>query len=430
MTRNLTFLPLVALILLASVGCESAGPAARETPAPTSVTEFDAMPAADRQAIYATLPELYIEPLEGDGYMGRIALADANAILLVDSAGGRATVFPEDLCPRVLFGLRLALMPDGGIYTAIEHQRRRLLVPGPLADEARKQLAALAEEHPTFAPVIDNALASPLAPVRHPDVPAAVSEFSQRAAAIIGDRLNAELHLVATDHFLIYTTGPTDQDAALAEHCETVYHYLLAGTDLPAHAAVWPAPLAVYCFATPEQYDAFVQLAMPDDSVRLLANSDGFCAGDDGLSYLVLNGANMTDPAFTERLTHETAHAFYRQYLSDVLLPHWLDEGLAEIAVAAMLPDSNARARYADITRRMATVPDAGYFSVDVPIRRDRDYAAAQAFVRHLQSDRGPQFDTFFRLLKTDANQADAFERGFELPPYELMVRWEASIRD
>jgi hypothetical protein len=428
MTRKLTILPVIAALLL-TVACNSATHNITVPDAPTTVAAFDAMPLADRQVLYTTLPDTYIEPLDGEGYFGRIFLADANAIYLVDATGERTTVLPEDLCPRVLFGIRVALMPNLEIYTAIEHARRSLLAEPPIADNARQQLATLATDHPDFKPVIDSALASPLTPVRHPDVPTAISEFATRTATIVDTRINPELHLVATDHFLIYTTGPTSQDAALATHCETLYRHLLASTELPEHTTVWPAPLTIYCFATPDEYNTFIRIAMPDDSVEMLARSDGFCAGDDGLAYLVLNGADMTNAHVAERLTHEVTHAFYRQYLSDVLLPSWLDEGLAEITVTATLPGSRARMRYNEITQSMLDGGD-GYFSIDVPIRRDRDYARAQAFVRHLQSDRPSQFDTFFRLLKADVNQTDAFDRGFELPPYELMVRWQESIQD
>jgi hypothetical protein len=402
------------------------------TPAnPKTLAEFDAMSKSERQALYDRTPELYIEPLDGNGYVGRVFLADTHALHLVDLSGNRTSVPTDTICPRVLYGIRLAMMPRRDIIVAIEHARRGLLGDPQSVNASRDQLARIAEDHSVYKRLCQATIAHPRVTVRHPHVASAVREFARRAAEVLETRVTDDVHLVATDHFMIYTTGDPAQDAAIAQHGEKVYQYLLGQAELAIDTPVFPAPLAVFCLATPEQYEAFVRVAMPDDSVIFLVGANGFCAGDFGLSYLVLNGASMDDPQFTERLTHEITHAFNRQRLSDVLLPMWFDEGLAEATAADILPDSHAEQRYRDAIAWIRATDTAPAFNFDVFGGSDLDYGIAQAIVREMQST--PQgrtrMEAFFTRLKSGTDPHVAAESIYGHPLEDLLDATCRSIR-
>jgi len=398
---------------------------------PTSLVEFDAMSKSERQAIYDRTPDLYIEPLDGEGYIGRVFLADTHALHLVDAHGERTSIPTDTICPRVLYGIRLAMMPGRDVIVAIEHARRGLLGDEASISAATERLNTLAKDYPNFKTTIRNATSNPRTPVRHPDVPDAVRNFSKDAATILETHVTEEVHLVATDHFMIYTTGDASDDEALAQHCEEVYQHLLKQSGLTIDRPIFPAPLAVYCLATPGQYDAFVRVAMPDDSVIFLVGANGFCAGDFGLSYLVLNGASMDDPQFVERLTHEIVHAFNRQHLSDVLLPMWFDEGLSEATVADILPDSRAIQRYLETGKMIRATDMTPEFDFDVFGGSDTDYGIAQAIIREMQSPPEGQLKTrvFFERLKSGTDHHVAAEAIYGCSLDDLLDATCESIR-
>jgi hypothetical protein len=123
-------------------------------------------------------------------------------------------------------------------------------------------------------------------------------------------------------------------------------------------------------------------------------------------------------------LIHETSHGFIHRYKTKARLPSWVNEGMAELIGAEMVPRSTSVAkRERQALRHLRQDPSlAGFFSAD-PIR-GWQYGVASSMNRFLlQSDR----QAYVRLiegLKEGLKWNEALQEAYGGTPEELVSRY------
>jgi hypothetical protein len=151
--------------------------------------------------------------------------------------------------------------------------------------------------------------------------------------------------LFETDHFLFVSNIPRQQVAPYIASLDRMYDWMCQLYGVPRDHKVWLGGKApIFAFLEHDQFSAFEDRFYPEarESFHTLANIYG-------LSHLNANGEVViscyrgNDPNdFAQMLIHETSHGFIHRYKTKVRLPNWVDEGMADLIGAELVPASTA----------------------------------------------------------------------------------------
>ncbi len=126
--------------------------------------------------------------------------------------------------------------------------------------------------------------------------------------------------LARSGHFEVFAQTSGERAGAILQHFEQLRAFFLQAGWKNAG----PLPVRVIVFATAEEYQAY----------RLRTNADAYYVGSGDRDYIVMAGA---DPRGLGIAAHEYAHLILRA--SDLQLPPWLREGLAELYTTLRMDD-------------------------------------------------------------------------------------------
>lgn len=267
----------------------------------------------------------------------------------------------------------------------------------------------------------------------HPDAEAAILELVDGWHEVIKEKVKSECAKIETDHFLIYTTWDKRDHRALAKVCEKLYSRLCKEFDINRKHNIWSPKLPIYVFWTEREFNRFnVNCLLRPSGIR----AGGYCWSRMGVTFVVLNQVKYSQLTkaeaqqwFFELLVHETTHAFNARYLSDIKLPTWYNEGIAELMAAELVPGCRADKWWRSATRY---VRDG---SVDIETNFDRfrgsrlDYAVMQSLVRYMMFKKKKEFITFYKLLKDGMDQDDALKEAYGVTRQELVDKWLHAAR-
>jgi hypothetical protein len=234
----------------------------------------------------------------------------------------------------------------------------------------------------------------------------------------------SSMHLVETEHFLIYSAWSRSNDKPLARTCEKVYDALIKQFNLTGREQVWAGKLPIYVFWEKEHYNQFI--AKVTESTRShpqLVEAGGFYSQHGDMSYIVLNAVRSKEWFYT-LLVHETTHAFAGRYISRRGLPDWVNEGLADYMAARLVPEGSASAKYISATRK--AIEDR----VDIrPIFQDVQldsfwYGIAQSLVRYLIARKREAFVAMVEDLKGGMATEEVLKKHYDLTTDQLAAQW------
>jgi hypothetical protein len=241
------------------------------------------------------------------------------------------------------------------------------------------------------------------------------------------------LHLIETQHFLIFSAWNTSNDSSLAVLCEQMFEKLVEQFGVRNPASVWIGKCPVYLFWEPVHYARFISEV--DQSEQLdpnMAHATGYHASRGGFAYVVINGVSAFGTNLEEArlkfyhvLVHEGTHAFLHRFVSPRPLPLWLEEGLADYLAATLVPRSEANRVYLIAARRALTSPD----KVRQLLDKEEDlspneYGLAQSIVRFLLVRDRTGVIKLVQLIKRGAHQQPALREAYHLSPADLVKSW------
>jgi len=389
-----------------------------------------------------------IKLLNGTMHKGKLLnVTETDVHVLVDDAPRTFAI--ADIHPWSLYWVRRMAIARNNPRVFVEFGRIYLEHEDPEeADEWFDRALAVDE---TMDALVSQARQDPAAPIdvnpdaevegkkyreTDPAVEAAGTELADGWHKLILDRISKKCERIETPHFIIYSTYKKQDNKTLPRILEKLYAALCRQFTVPRGQNIWSPKLPIFAFWRKSEYGTFIMEGMTSPNRARLLNAGGLCGSQMGLTYVILNEVNLEGASqaeavkwFCEVLVHETTHAFNSRYLSDIRLPMWFDEGIAEYMAAELVPGCRADKWWRSATRYVRTG------RVDVRDNLERfggsylDYATMQSLVRYMMARKGKQFVKFYELLKAGKSQSDALKEAYGWDEDELIDRWLRSAK-
>ncbi|MDA1277845.1 MAG: hypothetical protein O2960_27935 [Verrucomicrobia bacterium] len=244
------------------------------------------------------------------------------------------------------------------------------------------------------------------------------------------------MHLVETDHFLIFSAWNPSNDRALRNVCEEMYAKLSRQLNVMPSEPVWIGKCPIYVFWKTQDYLRFTAEVDKTSARRAdVFHAAGYHSTRGLFSHIVLNGAEdfgqTRDGAiqrFYEVLVHEGTHAFMNRYVTGRTIPVWVEEGFADFMAATLVPLSDANLKYAKSARREL---ERGGLSKILDKKRLNysEYGVAQSLIRFMIRSNPQAFHKFIILLKNGKNEADALRESYRASREDLLRNWAFANR-
>lgn len=241
------------------------------------------------------------------------------------------------------------------------------------------------------------------------------------------------MHLVETDHFLIFTAWHRENDGLLANLCERMYTLLSQQFRVARNESVWIGKCPIFIFWEEGHYDRFI--AEVDGSLALdaaMAHANGYHATRGQLAYIVINGVSsfgatveQQKAEFCHVLAHEGTHGFLDRYVSRASLPAWLEEGLAEYIAASLVPESRANRQYLSATLSGLRDPQSVRRLLDKKEHfTSTEYGIAHSLVRCLVQQDREAMVRLLHLLKNGEKEEDALAKAYRANREQFLQTW------
>jgi hypothetical protein len=266
-----------------------------------------------------------------------------------------------------------------------------------------------------------------------PAARAKVMEIYRSFGRNVQERIYKKLTLIETEHFLIWTDWEHTERDKLAAWCEAMYRTLCDQFNLDPRENVFLAKCPVFCWRSPSRFREFAQ------------RFDGY-TGKNAVGYtrslersghihivLLRKGRSRADfDRFACTLVHEGTHAFLHRLHTTRLIPHWVNEGYADLIAERVLKDHCPNAEKASLLARQ-------YVRYDWPIRHllgdpapidVHEYPLAYSLVAYLEGLSPARFGGLIRSLKEGQTVGAALATAYDDMTFtELEEGWRAAIR-
>ncbi len=373
---------------------------------------------------------VYLQLADGTKLGGTLAEHDG-AQLTVKSATESRTLAWTDVKPMSAYLLKRRLVD---LTEAESHWRLgQFLLSVEEEAQAKKEFDLACKIDPAYK---DRPRVATAEPAKEPKAePKYVKASPEQAAAVVkraaewGEKIRTTIaptmHLIETDHFLIYSTWKRSSDAGLKKSCEGMYAALCKQFDIPVTENIWVGKCPVYVFWERDNYRKF---AMTVSGVGArnpsMLNAGGYQSADGrgGCYIVVVNRRDITQ--FHSTLVHEGSHAFLSRYRTNRHVDTWINEGLAEYMAATVVPGSYQRKQYVQVTKDiLKEKADIGFIFEGWSLA-SRNYGLAQSLVRYLIARDTKAFIKLIELIKSGKTDDEALKEAYNLTKERLGKDW------
>lgn len=297
-------------------------------------------------------------------------------------------------------------------------------VSGALADVTASLPADMAAAPPAVASL--NPI-QPLTAEARSVVMTTYREFGVAVATAVYDKL----HLIETQHFLIWTDFEVRHRPLLAEWCEAMYANVAEDLGLDPDANVFLAKCPIFCWRSPSRFRKFAQVVDGYDARNAAGYTRSIPAnGHVHVAVLRMGHDASAMERFAATLVHEGTHAFVHRLYTPAPIPQWVGEGFAELVTRRVLGD------VCPVAEKSALLC-AQYARYDWPIINliegvgpigIHQYPLAYSLVLDLESRGRTRFAGFMRALKDGASVPTALAGSYDgLTVVDWQSQWRAS---
>ena len=253
--------------------------------------------------------------------------------------------------------------------------------------------------------------------------------FGEKVREVMGK----DVVLLESDHFLIWTDWEKKYRDRLTGWAEAMYTALRERFDLQTTDEVFLAKCPVFCWRSKARFQKFARYFDGYDG----SNAVGYTRSieKNGHVHVVLlrQGRSEADfDRFACTLVHEGSHAFMHRLYSTRLIPHWVNEGYAELTAERVLGERCDTAEKAALLARQFVRYDwplGGMMDGVAPIEVN-EYPLAHSLVAHLAQLGRPRFAGFVRGLKDGRTTAEALAANYDGMTFaQLEQSWRSAIR-
>jgi len=249
----------------------------------------------------------------------------------------------------------------------------------------------------------------------------------------IRETVYPKLASVESDHFLIWTDWDHRDHERLSAWCEGMFSALCPRLDVEPSTQVFLAKCPVFAWRSTERFRQFAEQVDGYSAI----NSVGYTRSDfdTGHVHVVVlrQGRDGEDyDRFAATLVHEGTHAFLHRLHSTQPVPHWVNEGFAELVSQEVLGERCYARSKADLLARQ-------YVRYDWPVRRllgdigplaIHHYPIAHSIVAHLVERDRQRFVRFLREIKDGASLEASLAMAFDGLTLDGLERsWREAIR-
>lgn len=254
---------------------------------------------------------------------------------------------------------------------------------------------------------------------------AALKKSREMAIEVVSLFPDSQLH--ETQHFLFVSNIPPQQIAPYVASLDRMYDFMCQLYGVPRTHKVWLGGKApIFAFLDREQFDAFEERYYPEsrETIRELGNVYGLShlskTGDVVISCYRGNNAND----FGQMIVHETSHGFIHRYKTKAQLPNWVDEGMADLIGAEMVPASTVvKNRELKAIQQLAQQRSLGGMFKAERIEAWQ-YGVASNLNRFLLQANRQNYVRFIESLKDGMKWDEALRNSYRAAPDELLTQY------
>lgn len=237
---------------------------------------------------------------------------------------------------------------------------------------------------------------------------------------------NRDVQLHETKFFLFCTDMPADQIEVYIANLDRMYIELCKLFGIFKETNIWRGKCLVVAF---QERSGFVRFETEIMGHAAPEWTQGLCHsfGNGKVVISCYRGNNLA--FFGNLLVHETTHGFLHLYRSNVDIPSWLNEGLAEWVANLVVPESNTvpnRQRQA-IPKIQNTGTMGGM--LDNPGNIESWQYGLASGIAQVLIDANPQaYGGMFTLIKEGATWREALDELYGMTPEELAAGYGRTV--
>lgn len=252
---------------------------------------------------------------------------------------------------------------------------------------------------------------------------AAIEAHKERYAEVA--KLLPGLQLYETEHFLFCSNIPPQQVHVFIASLDRMYAWMQHTYGTDPEQSVWRGKASIFAFAAEPQFAAFERQFMDNEPSPGTA---GLCHFDSDRNVCIAVHQGQSADYFGVVLVHETSHGFIHCYKTPVRVPSWVNEGMAEVIAAKMVPTSKGVQRKEEKfleAMRASPQPRLGdaFFAVDQNIPFDR-YGGATNLTRFLIQTHQQKYVRFINLLKEGVPWEEALATSYNASKQQLVAAY------
>jgi len=268
----------------------------------------------------------------------------------------------------------------------------------------------------------------------NPEIRRRALEVYKTFGTRVREEIAKDLTLIETDHFLIWTDWKGHDKQRLVDWCESMYSALCEQYGFDPSGSVFLAKCPVFCWQSKARFLRFAQRFDGHDGKNAIGYTRSIEKNGHVHMVLLRNGRSQADfDRFASTLVHEGTHAFLHRLYTTRLIPHWVNEGLADLVAERVLGDRCPNAENAGLlatqyVRYDWPIGDLLYNTGPIGVHQ---YPLAHSIVAYLESLGTERFAIFVKSLKNGESVSRALAVAFDgLTPGELEAHWRAAVRD
>lgn len=248
-------------------------------------------------------------------------------------------------------------------------------------------------------------------------------EFMQRVQA----NYQFPMRLTETKFFLFLTDIPANQVGPYIANLDAMYSELCKGFGVPQGKNIWLGKCIIIAFLNKTAFQAFEAKFMDNPDSQVAAGLHH--SSSDGRA--LISCYRGSDPAFfASVMVHETAHGFIHRLRSNVEIPPWINEGVADWVAATVVKNSTSIAQQQkagiELVRQTNRL-GADFFARDTVLSPEQYGIASNLTNFMLQIDPG-RYRAFIVGIKEGYSLEESLARSYGMTPGELISNYGRSI--
>jgi hypothetical protein len=242
-------------------------------------------------------------------------------------------------------------------------------------------------------------------------------------------KVNSSLQLHETKYFLFYSDLKKADAEKWAGLLDKMYARLCEMFGIGKGVNVWRGKALVFVFRNSNDYHEFQAVMHGTDS----SGSAGMCHGyGNGYVHIAFYRQD-SETEFAHVLVHESVHGFLHRYRSPVHIPSWLNEGLAEVLSAELVPRAGRQITIRQKARNL--IQEAGGLRRSYLETRQIQawqYPVSEALTALMIKSNRKGYVKYINAIKDGEPWDEAMEKHYGLKPDELLkgLQRDLGVRD